>query len=147
MPADKHTGADGLSQKPRAPEDEDPEEDFKEWVDDAMSLMYMEERRPIVRYGAQAGGMREDDGEVRVRMLGAEVLPVDEEGVLPRSDVAKDKDGELHLIKWYLREKKKPKEVDEKKWKRFVSKASKFFLKDDKLWKKQPDGQIGRAHV
>ena len=71
----------------------------------------------MVQYDAQAGGQREDDGEVRVSMLGVEVLPVDEEGVLPRSDVAEDKDGELHLIKWYLLEKKKPKEVDEKKWK------------------------------
>ena len=53
-------------------------------------------------------------------MLGMEVLPVDEEGVLPRLDAAEDKDGELHLIKWYLREKKKPKEVNEKKWKCFV---------------------------
>ena len=78
-------------------------------------MMYMEERRPVVWYGARVGGLREDDGEVRVRMLGAEVLPVDEEGVLPRSDVAEDKDRELHLIKWYLQEKKKPKEVDEKK--------------------------------
>ena len=59
--------------------------------------------------------------------------------------VAKDKDGELHLIKWYLREKKKPKEVDEKKWRRFVTKASKFFLKDDKLWKKQPEGRHQRV--
>ena len=50
-------------------------------------------------------------------MLGMEVLPVDEEGVLPRSDEVEDKDGELHLIKWYLWEKKKPKEVDEEKWK------------------------------
>ena len=66
-------------------------------------------------------------------------MPVDEEGELPRSDVAEDKDGELHLIKLYLREKKKPKDVNEKKWKRFVSKASKFFLRDDKLWKKQPE--------
>ena len=49
--------------------------------------------------------------------MGMEVLPVDEEGVLPRSDEVEDKDGELHLIKWYLWEKKKPKEVDEKKWK------------------------------
>ena len=117
VPADKHTGADGLSQRPRAPEDEDPDEEFEEWLEDAMSLMYMEEWRPVVWYGAQAGGQREDDGEVRVRMLGTEVLPVDEEGLLPRSDVVEDKDRELHLIKWYLREKKKPKEVDEKKWK------------------------------
>ena len=58
--------------------------------------------------------------EVRVRMLRVEVLLVDEEGVLLRWDVAEDKDGELHLIKWYLREKKKPKEVNEKKWKCFV---------------------------
>ena len=103
-------------------------------------MMYMEEQRPVVWYGAQAGGWREDDGEARVRMLGTEVLPVDEEGVLPRLDVAEDKDGELHLIKWYIREKKKLKEVDEKKWKQFVAKASKFFLKDDRLWKKQPEG-------
>ena len=56
VPADKHTRADGLSRRPWAPEDEDPDEDFEEWVEDAMSLMYMEEWRPIVRYGAWAGG-------------------------------------------------------------------------------------------
>ena len=72
-------------------------------------------------------------------------MPVDEEGVLPRSSVAEDKDGELHLIKWYLREKKKPKEVDEKKWKCFVSKVSKFFLKDNRLWKKQLEGRHQRV--
>ena len=80
VPAEKHTGADGLSQRPRAPEDKDPVEEFEEWVEDAMSIMYMEEQRPVVRYGAPAGGQREDDGEGRVRMLGTEVLPVDEEG-------------------------------------------------------------------
>ena len=53
--------------------------------------------------------------------------------MLPRSEVVEDKDGELHLIKWYLQEKKKPKEVDEKMWKRFVSKAAKFFLEDNRL--------------
>ena len=108
-------------------------------------LFRSEERRPVVRYGPQVGGQREDDREVRVRMLGTEVLPVDEEGVLPRSDVAEDKDGELHLIKWYLQEKKKPKEVDEKKWKRFAAKASKFFLKDNRLWKKQQEGRHQRV--
>ena len=55
-------------------------------------------------------------------------------------DVAEYKDGELHLIKWYLQVKKKPKEVDEKKWKQLVAKASKFFLKVDRLWKKQTEG-------
>ena len=59
-----------------------------------MSLMYMEERGPIVRYMPQAGGQREDEGEVRVRMRGMEVVLVDEEGVLPRSDVVEDKDRE-----------------------------------------------------
>ena len=62
--------------------------------------MYMEEQRPVVQYGAQAGGQREDDGEVRVRMLGMEVLTVDEEGVVPRSDVAEDKDREVDEKKW-----------------------------------------------
>ena len=75
-------------------------------------------------------------------MFGMEVLPVDEEGVLPRSEVVEDKDRELHLIKWYLREKRKPKEVDEKKWKRFVAKASKCFLKDNRLWKKQAEWRL-----
>ena len=37
-----------------------------------------------------------------------EVLSVDEEGVLPRLDVAEDKNRELHLIKWYFWEKQKP---------------------------------------
>ena len=58
---------------------------------------------------------------------------MDEEGLLPRSEVAEDKDEELQLIKWYLWEKKKLKEVekkklkevDEKKWKQFVAKAAK----------------------
>ena len=48
----KHTGAERLSRRPRDPEDEDPDEEFEEWVEDAMLLMYMEERRPVVRYGA-----------------------------------------------------------------------------------------------
>ena len=48
VPADKHTGADGLSRRPRALEDKDPDKDFEEWVEDTMSLMYMEERRPVV---------------------------------------------------------------------------------------------------
>ena len=33
VPVDKHTGADGLSRRPRAPKDEDPNEEFKEWVE------------------------------------------------------------------------------------------------------------------
>ena len=43
-------------------------------------------------------GWREDNREVRVSLLGMEVSPVDEEGVLPMFNVAEDKDGELHLI-------------------------------------------------
>ena len=31
--------------------------------------------------------------------------------------------------------------MDEKKWKWFVAKASKLFLKDDRLWKKQLEGR------
>ena len=45
IPADKHTRVDGLSRRPRAPEDKDSNKEFEEWVEDATSLMYMEEQR------------------------------------------------------------------------------------------------------
>ena len=56
VPAEKHTGADGLSRRPRAPEDIDPEDNLEEWIDDATSLVFMECQRPEAMYGGTAFG-------------------------------------------------------------------------------------------
>ena len=75
VPAAKHTGADGLSRRPRAPEDEDEEEDVEDWIDrvNGFSLWELEKEGVAVceRVGEEGDVLAiESDGEEGVESEG-----------------------------------------------------------------------------
>ena len=85
MPAAKHAGPDGLSRRPRAPEDSEDEDDLEEWIDEVNGFSLWE----LEKVGVWFGGL------VRVPQS-VEVLAgrhVKEDGESSRSGVL-SKDGE-----------------------------------------------------
>ena len=138
VPGEKHSGADGLSRRRRAAEDPDEEDDFEEWVDKAcgftvLSCNSRERREP--RDGSE--------GRAEERLLCLLAGPSEQEGdeaELPRTDAAEARDLELESIMEYLEDLQVPGGLTDRQVKRFVRRASDFYLSGGKLWRRGKDG-------
>ena len=84
---------------------------------------------------------REGRGEQQLSLLTEE--GVEEE--IPRTEAAEKRDLELDEIKAYLEELELPKGMDERGTKRFLRKASDFYIGGGKLWRRGRDGMPKRV--
>ena len=135
VPAKDHVSADGLSRRPKAPEDPDDEEDPEEWIDSAkffgMECLnsdargeYNLQEKPsktgkTVTFSIHMNKAIEDrarNGEAkRGSILKLETLKI------PRSDEAKKREERLEHIKIFLEDPEQRPEMSEKEFRRFVS--------------------------
>lgn len=70
------------------------------------------------------------------------VLILDDNQIpLPRSDKAILRDEEMIIIEEFLRTPIRPNDMDNQQLRRLVKKASEFFILDNKLWKRDPNGR------
>ena len=93
MPAAKHTGVDGLSQRWKAPEDGEEEgSDVEEWIDQTVGLFFeqVEDRETI--FGATTFG-----GMVKRLLLDDEEVPT-----MPRDVKAVERDNRMEEIRKFL---------------------------------------------
>jgi hypothetical protein len=70
---------------------------------------------------------------------GGEVEATKEE--LPETEEGKRRDEELSQIKAFLETLARPANLDEKRYQAFVKRASKFFVRGGRLWRKETDGR------
>jgi len=157
IPAEKHTGADGLSRRPRAdgdPEPEDPDE-LEEWID-TNSGFYLAlhsppsvfdpipplvlEVAPSTVYLAEA----EQDHETTSPHQSSPATrreSLDPLGVsIPRSDKALLFDAKILTIRRFLETLERPPELTDRDYERFLRRASSYFELDGKLFRKNKKG-------
>ena len=116
VPATKHTGADGLSRRPAAPEDQDKSEDYEEWIDKSYAFVL-------------AAYSQEESAETVID--------------IPRRPGAEAVDRDLERIRDFLENPRRPADMSDQQFKRFVKKASRFFVQNGTLWRKHvPHSQV-----
>ena len=145
IPAEKHTGADGLSRRPRAPEDtefEDPEE-IDEWIDTHAGLFIDANSPQSICDPSPALGMVLAD----VSVFGVEApspspsVPGDDENVsIPRSSKAGKRDAKLEEIREFLDTLSRPPQLSDEGYRQFIRQAMDYFLQGDRMFRKSTKG-------
>lgn len=147
VPAASHAAADGLSRRPRAPEDPPEPDDFEEWIDESYGFfMEVANWRPpkliTQHYGFQAlfnDLLRPTQPDEISEAFITEAT--DEEQTIPRNDKARAADAKLLLVEAFLRSLTRPLNLTEEAFRRFVRYSSDFFILNDKLWRRDPSGK------
>jgi hypothetical protein len=149
IPATKHTGVDGLSRRPHAEEDdsEDPS-NVEDWIDEAcgFSMEYLNwdrltPRKPPLSPASPFLVPRRQP--LIPPRPSVSLFSVQESPSIPRSDKANRADDRLLLVEEFLRTGSRPSELptNDRLITQFVRYASDFFILDDKLWRKRPNGR------
>src|SRR6202050_4716596 len=138
VPGTMH-GPDGLSRRvPQPGEEPEPTDDFDDWVDNLYGLMHMinDDSQRIMRLPS-------------VSTLIAEVDEIDippDEGTsasytnVPRKLKAQLADDRLRLVRVWLDTLVRPSNLSDNEYAAFVRYCMTFFVKSDKLWRKDPQG-------
>jgi len=154
IPAEKHTGADGLSRRPRAegdPELEDPDE-LDEWID-TNSGFYLALQSPpsifdpipplVLEVAPSAVYLAEEEQDHEPVSPHHPSTPairretLDPLGVsIPRSDKALLFDAKILTIRRFLETLERPPELTDRDYERFLRRASSYFVLDGKLFRK-----------
>src|ERR1700722_8605144 len=151
VPGTQHTGVDGLSRRP-ANDNEHPEDPsvIKDWIDDACGfaievLNWRPVSFPRVPEPSNASpdfDLNIDDHRAPSTTPAAPVHTTDAPSIeIPCSAKAKQQDEYLATVTEFLRTATKPIDCSEPQLQRLVQYASRFFVLDDKLWRRCPAGR------
>jgi len=136
--AGSHHGPDGLSRRPRQPDDEDPiddEEEFEDWIDKLHGFMHQINSTstspyPTISTFAVAQDLSEEDPSP---------IPYSYDSI-PRSAQAKaDEDRLLKVRKW-LQDLVRPIGLSDAEYSTFMRYCTEFFVDHDQLWRKSSQG-------
>lgn len=148
--AKDHTPADGLSRRRRSP-DEDDDTDTEDWIDNAcgLSIELINEspdsrikkgsidRTPSFRVHKDVPD--QDLGQTWFTQtkstLASEVLKI------PRTEKAEERDKQLKIIDKFLRDPTRIAGAPEIDCQKFIRAVTKFFVLNDKLWRKDRQGR------
>jgi len=156
VPADKHTGADGLSRRCAADGENDTEsEDHEDWIDRsyafAMECMNRAPQSSVIKVSPKARSPTITDTRLKV-YTGSTLYSSTEsrndspapnnspETPIPRSDAANKKEQHIRNIESFLRNPTQTLDLDSSQLRRLVRSASDFFILDNKLWRRRPNG-------
>ena len=146
VPADKHTGADGLSRRPRDSDDpplEDPDE-LEDWIDsnagffiDAVSprsapdpvppLLLLHDTSSVFLACFPPSPESSGDDELDTYLKS-------------RSPKSQQRDGRLFMIKSFLATPQRPSELSDKDYEQLIRQAKEYYLTGDKLFRKSREG-------
>jgi len=143
VPAEKHTGADGLSRR-RPAEHEGPDKDDPEsWIDDACGFAI-----ELVNWHRQSAFSRDDSRhEASVYLADSfasgSTEDADDPNPLdfPQQEKSEKKDHEMEMVKRFLETVSRPEGIADEPFRRLVRLASRFFLLNHRLWRRRPDGR------
>lgn len=113
VPAARHTGPDGLSRRPAAPEDPAESGDEDDWIDSACAFSLVRSK-----------------GDTAPRVVD-----------IPRKPQAVDRDERLQVVRQYLVNQRRPDGFSDAQLRALISYASRFFVQNDSLWRRRPDGR------
>jgi len=137
--AKDHAPADGLSRRPRAEDDPVNEDDGQDWIDKAyaFSMEYMN-----TGYYTHLQEKGENRQEASNTQESQPVLTLNNHALkIPRSEKAVQKELKIAKIKEFLQDPKRTDDLSDQEVQRFVKSATKFFILDGKLWKKNQTGR------
>jgi hypothetical protein len=132
IPADKHHGPDGLSRREPA-DGEEEDDDPEDWIDEALSLGLW-----VLTWL--------DASPSTLVLKAAEAPPLDDSTStdspeFPASDKAHKAEENLARTEQYLRSLRLPSGLNGKAEAQLLRSAARFFLLNDRLWRRQNDGR------
>ena len=168
IPAARHTGADGLSRRPKAPEDPDVPDDHEDWIDSAngftisiddpyparsvltslfyspsLSFLPLPPVQPTELYPQPSSPFSSNalslSSTIYSFSYSSPIFPTDPTSlVIPRSEKAIAADQHLARIQLFL-SKGVPPNIPKTKLGTFIKSASRYFVHDSRLWRRQPN--------
>ena len=146
-------GPDGLSRRrPQEGDEEEPEDDFEDWIDEVNGFMhilnpfptqidYVTTSPPVAIYMNER--LREESQE-----LDEEAADEESEGedatpysIIPRSEKAKMDDERLEKVRKWLERQERPEGMEDQEYKGFMRYCTEFFMVGSRLWRKVGSGQ------
>jgi transposase InsO family protein len=147
VPGHRHTVPDGLSRRPVSPDDPIITGDVEEWIDHSygfsMDLLnwsrlgFSPSRPSYASPYLQLPSSHSSPLHPTHLVLASDQSDLH----LPRSAKADTRDHQLSLIEAFLRTRKIPEPLDRATSERLIRSASRYFILDDKFWRKNPNGR------
>lgn len=135
VPGKSHASADGLSRRPRAPEDPPVDEDIEAWIDSANGFML--EIRSRYQCCSTLPHQWKLEPAIWTVVDHGEDLPIHP----PQNSRAAERDKLINDIEHFLRTTEKPARLKDTQVPSFIRRALDFFIRDGKLWRKDPQGR------
>ena len=151
VPAEKHTGADGLSRRPRGTEDPSPEDpdELEDWIDFNAGFL-LELSSPTSDYDASPPwslALSSSSAHSVIARPSSSSTPssfvynVDSELEIPRSNKAIRRDGKLLIIRRFLDTLERPPDLTDEQFRLFIHQAMDYFVYGGKLFRKNRAGK------
>ena len=146
-----HHGPDGLSRRqPQPGDNEEPEDDFEDWVDQVNGFLHfidpspsqinsISTSPPITCYITDGRDEEIPEPEEETQLPTQEDLPTPY-SVVPRSDTAKFADDRLENVQHWLETLERPHSMTDSQYKAFMRYCTEFFVSDGRLWRKDSKG-------
>ena len=143
--ASAHTGPDGLSRRPAALEDPEEPDDHEEWLDCSYGfLMELLNYRPLPHASAPPLACFVSSGISAPThvdpTLSVNVLE-DVQEIIPRTAKAEKADERVSAVEGFLRTLKRPADLTDDAYKHFLRYVGEFFLKGERLWRRDRHGK------
>ena len=143
VPGKEHSPADGLSRRPVAPEDSPEEEDYNDWIDESYGFaVEVLNHIPLQTRNPSSNCLTMRPREGLQPLFSPNALSfLDESLEIPRTESAQALDEGLKQIENFLRNPSRPPSLTEKQFRGLVKKASRYFILEDKFWKRDQHGK------
>ena len=142
-----HHGPDGLSRrKPQPGDEEEPEDDFEDWIDDVNGFIHMVNPLPLSHSTLIAAPpitcfITEENHETTPAPDQQEDETPSRYDIVPRSETAVKADERLLKVKPWLDTLQRPNDISDAEYKTFMRYCTEFFVSEGRLWRKDPKGQ------
>ena len=144
VPGTRH-GPDSLSRRPRQPGDDDEDSEynpeFDDWVDKVYGFMHFlnPTHLQIASSNKNTTFTSEAIDDPKITNDSVSTDPFTYERV-PHSDKSRKADDCLHRVREWLMSLRRPDDISDKVYAAFLRYCAHFFMKDDHLWRKDPQG-------
>ena len=145
VPGTRH-GPNSLSQRPRQPGDDDDDSEseynpeFDDWVDRVYGFMhFLNPTRLQIAFSNKNTTFAAEAIDEPNITNSVSTDPFTYEHV-PRSDKSRKADNHLHRIHEWFASLRRPDDISDKVYAAFLRYCAHFFMKDDCLWRKDPQG-------
>ena len=149
-----HHGPDGLSRRrPQPGDEEEPEDDFEDWIDNVNGFIHMinplptttpklTDTPPIICFITEGSRQISTTPEPNLQQTDnaedTDNSPTYD--IVPRSEAAVKADNRLLKIQPWLETLDRPENLTDDEYKTFMRYCTEFFIAHDRLWRKDPKG-------